>query len=80
MTGTSKLKGDLRVLRGQNQVNKFKGRPMDHWASRLSVPSQFCRSLEAESLLGGGLIRKDGAEPRKGQVRVDGGEGGAFCR
>lgn len=58
LTGTSKLKGDLRVLRGQNQVNKFKGRPMDHWASRLSVPSQFCRSLEAESLFGGGLIRE----------------------
>ena len=60
----SKLKGDLRVLlpiftsRDQNQASKLKERPIDHWASRLSVPSQFCRSLEAESLCEGGLIRE----------------------
>ena len=64
LTGTSKLKGDLRVLlpiftsRDQNQASKLKERPIDHWASRLPVPRQFRRSLEAESLSGGGLIRE----------------------
>ena len=55
LTGTSKLKGDLRIFlpmftsRDQNQVNQLKERSMGPWASRLLVPSQLHRSLEAQS-------------------------------
>lgn len=69
LTGTSKLKGDLRILlpiftsRDQNQVNQLKERSMGHWASRLLVPSRFHRSLEAKShCVEEGWLGKDGAE------------------
>lgn len=80
LTGTSKLKVILEFL--GVKIKSISSRE-DPWITGHQDFQCQVSSVEAWRLshcLEEGWLGKDGAEPRKGQVRVDGGEGGAFCR